>query len=155
MGYEDTCNVEIIFPYCKDLSVNEPTMPIFSSAPYTTDIDVDVTASNGEVWPFDITYSSDDSDATFDGENSPYTTTETNVAYSSSVSSEVDIAADHDDAGLCKADFSYTITTPQYCTDITLSEKDASNCWAYTINSEGIVPGISAAGYTDETKNSY
>ncbi len=156
VGYEDTCKVEIAFPYCEDLTVNEPIMPIFSSAPYTTDIDIDVTASNGEVWPFDITYTSDDSDATFDGETSPYTTTETNVAYSSSVSAQVDIEADHDDAGLCKTNFSYTITeeeTPdQYCTLLELERIDSTNCWTYDItNSQSFQGTLYAEGYTDST----
>lgn len=155
VGYEDACHVEIEFPFCRDLSITSPSSGTVTDTNYSTDIDVTVRSSErGVDWPFDITYSSDDASATFDGNPTPYTTSATNVAYSSSTSAEVNVVADHDTAGTCNDSFSYTLIPPvtSYCTDVTLSGPDSSNCWTYTVNSSGITPTISATGYTDSTK---
>ncbi len=155
VGWEDTCNVEIEFPYCKDLSITSPKSGVVLQDKYTTDITVKgPTASNGEVWPFDLTYTSDDSAATFDGSPTPYTTTSTKVSYSSSESAEVNVVADHDTKNLCNDSFSYTLIPPEtkYCTNIDLTGPDSNNCWSYNVNSSGITPNVSAIGYTDETK---
>lgn len=69
------CEVEVEFPYCTDLDITDPTgLQIGRGDSYENNIEIEVEASTGEDWPYDVTYESTDSDATFDGNLTPYTT---------------------------------------------------------------------------------
>lgn len=139
VGYEDTCSVAIEFPYCKDLSIDRPTSGPVAGDSYQTNIKVSVDASNGEDWPFDLTYSSTDSSATFDGNKTPYTSTDTTVDYESSKSAGVNVQADHDTLGYCADNFSYTLTkqpASPVCSDLSIGNPDSNNCWAYQVSTD-------------------
>ncbi|MEK7146373.1 MAG: hypothetical protein AAB802_04320, partial [Patescibacteria group bacterium] len=96
VGAEGACSAEIEFPYCVDLDLVNTLPAEGANGSYSTDIEVEVTASNGEDWPFDVTYSSTDLDSTFDANTQPYSTTDWTVFYESDASATVSIDADYD-----------------------------------------------------------
>ncbi len=119
-SYRSTCYAEVQLPYCTDLDITDPTGS-FGSAyvgstsgdEYETNITIDTDTSSGtESWPFDVTYESTDSTATFDGNSTPYTTTDNTIAsYLSTDSATVDVYIDpeYDVAGTCNDSFYYTL----------------------------------------------
>lgn len=120
-SYESTCSAEVQLPYCTDLSITDPggmfSIPYLGTVhgdPYETNISIDSETSTGESWPFDVTYESTDTEATFDGNANPYTTTDTATdiaVYSSSDSASVSVGIDpaYDVAGTCNDSFYYTL----------------------------------------------
>lgn len=108
VDYEDSCYAEIEFPYCSDLNFTRPAV-INYGAEVSDDLEISPEASNGEDWPYDIVYSSSDSDSTFDDNTQPYTTTDWTVTYKSDESATVTIEAEDDVAGLCRAEYDYSL----------------------------------------------
>lgn len=125
-SYESTCYAEVELPYCTDLTITDPGATVFgrplsnayigsfSDDEYETNIDINTDTSSGESWPFDVTYESTDSTATFDGNLSPYTTTDTATdiaSYVSTDSATVDVGIDpaYDVTGTCNDTFYYTL----------------------------------------------
>ncbi len=140
VSYEKDCNERIELPYCTDLNITDPTGTLGSpfigmqtGDEYTTNIAIESETSTGEAWPFNVTYESDGSSATFDGNASPYTTTDTTIdEYKSSSSATVSVGLDdqNDDgesddvAGLCTDSFNYLLmpdTTLPTCEDFTIT----------------------------------
>lgn len=112
-----SCNAQVELPYCADLSITDPTgafgsgwLGVFHGTSFSTNIAVTATASNGEAWPYDITYDSTDDGATYDGNADPYHTTDYSVDdYESTESATVDVAADNDVAEVCSDSFNYSL----------------------------------------------
>ncbi|MEK9157549.1 MAG: hypothetical protein AAB448_05485, partial [Patescibacteria group bacterium] len=125
VGAEEACSAVIEYPYCADLYfVNDP-LPQTGEL-YTTDIEVQVTASNGEDWPFDLEWSSSDTDATFDGITQPVITSlpDWTTFYESDESGTVLVEALDDVAGECADDFPYELTPPgeeEECEDLEIT----------------------------------
>ncbi len=120
------CVVEIEYPYCSDLSIDDPGEGYLGtvSDPYEIDINVTVTASDGDPWPYDVTYESTDTDATFDSSTGPYSADPSaSVAYYSEDPATVTAAAGYADSSACSASFSYIhpIVTLPDCAILTLT----------------------------------
>ena len=140
VDYDDICEVCVQFPYCTDLDVLNPIGSLPAPGPYEADVEIDVDSSTGEDWPYDVTYESTDSNATFDGNTTPYTTDDWTVAYYGEEEGSQTVSVGLDDengdgesddvAGLCSDDFSYTIEEPEACLylEITVPTSEILTC---------------------------
>ncbi|MBU0981092.1 hypothetical protein KKC94_00185 [Patescibacteria group bacterium] len=109
VGAEDVCYQDLEAPYCSDLTVQHNAHNVNASAE----------ASNGEPWDFDITYSCPG--GSFDGNTSPYSTTDSPVGYVCEAPNRVTVQADHDVYGYCSGGFRPR-TDEVVCTDLTITE---------------------------------
>ncbi|MFA6024499.1 MAG: hypothetical protein WC777_04790 [Candidatus Gracilibacteria bacterium] len=115
VSYEGTglCEAEVEFPYCSDLLLLDPETLLFTVDETEVDlpIEVEAVASNGHPWPYDLTYSATDTDATFDGDTTPYTTTDWTIdSFQSDETGSVLVEAENDVAGVCRTGFTYVLT---------------------------------------------
>lgn len=146
-SYEETCSVEVEFPYCSDLNFLDPSGPAFiSSGPVDINLEIEAEASNGEEWPYSVDYSSTDGASTFDGNSPVYSTTDKAIdSYQSNAAASVSVELTrHDVAGTCSDSFSYglipnceslEIITPE--DTLTCTEMDAGNVeitWVSTMS---------------------
>lgn len=126
----NVCNITYTLPYCADLTMSTPATMLFQTElPYEETIDIEVVSSYGDAWPFDVTYESSDSYATFDGNYTPLTTTDWEVDYYSEESGTVIVQADNDVAGACITGFTYVGTEEEIICDyldITIPTSDIS-----------------------------
>ncbi len=140
-SYEDTCSVEVEWPYCADLQITDPSSIAFiSTGDVDIPIEVEATANNGEEWPYSLDYTSMDPAATFDGNTSVYTTTDKTIdSYQSSTAADVIIGLDdhngdgvNDDIGspypLCSDSFSYGLMPTCESLEITIPTSDTLTC---------------------------
>lgn len=139
VGAEGACLATLNFPYCRELSIDEPSSgDVATGDVYSTDIEITATASTGEPWPFEFLYSSTDLNATFDGDRTPFQTLEKVVAYLSENSARVTVQA-IDDAS-CVDSFDYTLIPggDTYCEDLNLGEPYTNSagdtCYDYNID---------------------
>jgi hypothetical protein len=120
------CSAKTEYPYCEDLDIIEPASPSYvgTEAEYETPIEIEVEASTGEEWPYEVTYSSTDSTSTFTDNtgtySSPYTPTPRLNSlmdwmhwwidsYWGGESGTITVQAEDDVAGLCSDTFTYTL----------------------------------------------
>lgn len=158
VGSETSCFAEIVFPFCEDLTIVDPSTEVVPMGDtYEEDIRITATASSGEEWPFEFIYSSTDPDATFDGDTTPVTTLEKLVSYFSDDSATVSVEAEDDVAGLCNDAFTTVEAAAPMCEDLELSlpyeNEDGATCWDYRINvfGEDFSGNLVAEGYEDSS----
>ncbi|MFA4814961.1 MAG: hypothetical protein WC924_02170 [Candidatus Gracilibacteria bacterium] len=137
-GGTGICEVEVEFPYCTDLNITDPSSSVFFTAGNVDiPIEIEAEASTGEDWPYSVDYNSTDAAATFDGNFSPYTTTDWTVdSYQSSVSASVWTELDDENgdgisddvANLCSDSFSYGIVPTCDYLEITVPATQPLTC---------------------------
>ncbi|MFA5792991.1 MAG: hypothetical protein WC897_03935 [Candidatus Gracilibacteria bacterium] len=155
-----SCNANVEFPYCTDLNILEPDAtpsPEFTDT-YMTNIEIEAESSTNEKWPFNVTYSSTDADATFDRTHrSPYTTTDWTIDRYVSTNTDGGIAmetvnVDLDDensdgesddvAGLCSDEFTYMFLPIIACKSFDITQE--------TITAEQMATGDVEISWTSE-----
>lgn len=122
VGFEGTCTETLEIPYCSDLTLTNPPAYNIVTGSFEETIEVEVNASNGAPWPFDLTFSSSDPNATFNGQTGSLTTRNRSVLYSSQRSGTVTIQADNDVASVCVADFTYNVNAAAVCDFLNITE---------------------------------
>lgn len=124
------CEVEVEFPYCSDLNIIDPSSFAFiSSGDVDVAVEIEVEASTGEDWPYSVIYKSTDSDATFDGNTQPYTTTDWTVeSYQSDAPASVWVDTENDVANMCSDFFTYAIEPTCESLEIIVPGSDTLTC---------------------------
>jgi len=119
VGAESNCFATLTFPYCADLNLTP-------DGPLLTDGDEALTtraiASNGQPWPFPITYSSSDPNATFDDIRGPRTLSDSFVDFvTTALSGNITVESTVDPGGQCTDELFFTQTQELTCDELVIN----------------------------------